>query len=181
MGREVRMVPQDWKHPRGTSRGYKPLHDGYNKQKKEWDECLEERGYEAAVEWMNEVKKEDYMPDFPKEERTHYQMYENVSEGTPISPPLPTKEMLAQWLTDNNASSFGQYGRATYEQWFAAVSDGYVPSFVMTGAGSMGGVESAKHFNDEDGKVLESSGPSDWRGKIPEDVEKWYENLVNEE
>ena len=43
----------------------------------------------------------------PIEERTHYQMYETCTEGTPISPVMETPENLARWLADNGASAFG--------------------------------------------------------------------------
>lgn len=54
---------------------------------------------------------EDYMPDWQEEERTHLQMYESTTEGTPISPIMATKEELARWLADTNASAFGRLVR----------------------------------------------------------------------
>jgi hypothetical protein len=36
-----------------------------------------------------------------------WQMYEETSEGTPISPVMPDPEALANWLADNKASVFG--------------------------------------------------------------------------
>jgi len=56
-------------------------------------------------------------------------MYENTSEGTPISPPFETPEELARWLADNNASAFGGM-TATYEQWLATCKGLYAPSMV---------------------------------------------------
>lgn len=57
-----------------------------------------------------------YMPDWPAEQRTHYMMYEDTSEGTPISPAFATPEELARWLVDNNASAMGD-DTASYEDW----------------------------------------------------------------
>lgn len=100
MSREVRMVPPDWKHPKGGDGNYEPL--------------LEEE-----------------MPDWSKDERTHYQMYESTSEGTPMSPPIKTQEELARWLVDNEASAFA--GRtATYEEWLGTIEEGSAITTMMT-------------------------------------------------
>lgn len=62
----------------------------------------------SVTEWISEPERlasyeeyagprpdaSDYMPDWPEAERTHYQMYENTSEGTPISPVMATPEDL---------------------------------------------------------------------------------------
>lgn len=72
-----------------------------------------------------------YMPDWKDEERTHLMMYENTSEGTPLSPAFETPEELARWLTDNGASSFGAM-TATYEQWLGMCRSGWAPSAIMT-------------------------------------------------
>jgi len=69
-------------------------------------------------------------------------MYENTSEGTPISPmfPLEQREELAEWLADNNASAFGSM-TATKEQWLATIEQGWAVSMVYsTGKGARSGV-----------------------------------------
>lgn len=53
---------------------------------------------------------------------TAYQVYENVSEGTPVSPDFPTLEALNAWLTKQGLSP---------EQAQAFVEDGHAPSFVV--------------------------------------------------
>jgi hypothetical protein len=86
----------------------------------------------------------EYMPDWPESERTHYQMYETCSEGSPISPVMESPEALARWLADNGASSFGSM-TATYEQWLVVCRGNSAPSMVMalssTGSTMMSGVE----------------------------------------
>lgn len=57
-----------------------------------------------------------YRPEWTDAERTHYQMYEDTSEGTPISPVFATPEEVARWCADNGASAFGGMG-ADYEWW----------------------------------------------------------------
>lgn len=171
MGREIRRVPADWQHPRyfgayqdGRPR-YVPLHDGLTKDIADWDEGSakwseglrkdysaefdgsgwkprESDDGESFVEWTGErPKAEEYMPDWPAEQRTHLMMYETCSEGTPISPAFETPEELAHWLADNNASAFGS-ATATYEQWLATCRSGWAPSGIFTPAtGMISGVE----------------------------------------
>lgn len=70
----------------------------------------------------------NYMPNWPDEERTHIVMYEDTTEGTPISPVFKTGEALARWLADNNASCFGD-STASYETWLGWIrADGVVDS-----------------------------------------------------
>jgi hypothetical protein len=125
MGREVRRVPADWVHPED-----KPLHD-----------------FRYYVGDLEEAKrsgdpipsKSDYMPDWPESKKTHLQMYETTSEGTPISPVMETPEELARWLTDNKASAFGNM-TATYEQWLSTIKRGFAVSAVGVGSDLMSGV-----------------------------------------
>jgi hypothetical protein len=156
MGREVRRVPANWEHPM-DDRGFVPLHDGYNEAKREWELYHEkwkqglERDWsvseDEAAGWVpikeshSESTFEDYygkypnrdayMPDWPDEERTHWQMYENVSEGTPISPVCASAEELAHWLADNNANA-GCRMVATYEQWLDTCIRGFSMSLMIT-------------------------------------------------
>ncbi len=142
MGREVRRVPANWVHPkidRGNGRlGYQPMHDrSYAVDAAEWKEALaawergERREENRHLEyWEYEGGPPDrayYRPEWTEEERTHFQMYETTSEGTPISPVMATPESLARWLVDNNASAFaGQ--TASYESWLRVCLGGYAPS-----------------------------------------------------
>ncbi len=146
MGREVRRVPPTWEHPKDSNGSYKPLHDGdFASVARDW--------MDNAIAWDNgtnpdatEFKSkfpfywqwsgmppevDDYMPSWTDEERTHYQMYETTSEGTPISPVMESPEALARWLTDNGASAFaGQ--TASYDAWLRVCRGGYAPSAIMT-------------------------------------------------
>lgn len=91
MGRELRMVAQDWEHPKNDefASGYEPL--------------LPEQ-----------------MPQWDEDEKTHFQMHEDTSEGTPKSPPMESKEALAQWCVDNEVSIFA--GRlASYDEWMTVI------------------------------------------------------------
>ena len=119
MGREVRRVPPTWEHPKDASGEYIPLHDNFIKCYRRWhDEYAmwqqgmvweyirqvfvpkEELGDIQAKtyeDWDGECPDPaDYMPDWSPAIRTHYQMYEVVSEGTPISPVMDSMEALTK-------------------------------------------------------------------------------------
>jgi hypothetical protein len=154
MGRSVRRVPKDWEHPKKEdgSGQYQPMHDEpFKRAAQDWlDACLlwaKGEHPDQNDEWAKEHNVKErypfywqycgeppddqyYRPDWPEESRTHLQMYENTSEGTPISPVMETPEELAHWLADNNASAFaGQ--TATYEQWLATIKRGWAPSMII--------------------------------------------------
>lgn len=155
MGREVRMVPENWVHPRNEKGDYEPLHDNlckrvsdYYRELAMWNigYCSDFSTYpELSFKKKDETEEaysfdgwsggpldpKDYMPDWAPEGRTHLQMYETCTEGTPISPVMKTPEELAQWLTDNNASAFGYEG-ATYDQWLSTIQRGFAVSAMMT-------------------------------------------------
>jgi hypothetical protein len=70
-----------------------------------------------------------------------FQMWETVSEGSPISPVFKTPEELAKWLADNGASAFGSE-TATYEQWLKMITGpGWSPSAMVVGGVMMSGVQ----------------------------------------
>lgn len=162
MGREVRRVPPTWEHPKNAAGHYIPLLGrSWATDLAEWSEGRDQwarglrRGF-GAVPWVprtgseldttyeqwtgREPRKRDYMPDWPESERTHLQMYEDTTEGTPISPVMATPEELARWLADNHASAFGSE-TATYEQWLATIRAGYAVGAVWTpGEGLRSGV-----------------------------------------
>jgi hypothetical protein len=142
---------------RGVEERYKPLFPGHLYQPcvDEWDaECAKwKAGWrpdyctEAAMtyeEWAGQrPHRDEYMPNWPAEQRTHLMMYEDTSEGTPISPAFATPEELARWLADNNASAFGS-STATYEQWLNVARGAWAPSLIYTPeTGVQSGVEAS--------------------------------------
>src|SRR5262245_47231794 len=170
MGREVRRVPALWEHPKDSSGHFVPLMgDSYSERLSRWyldldrfargmwapgDDGKEEpHGKKlpenatpsqiviAFQQWDGERPDErDYMPDWPEAERTHFQMYENTTEGTPISPVMDSPESLARWLADNGASAFGGM-TADYEAWLRVCRGGYAPSAVIERGVMKSGVE----------------------------------------
>ncbi len=128
MGREIRRVPPNWEHPRYTEddppTGNRISKDWMGHYKPLFDECFEEASHtwkENFRQWetgdhpdlSDETRhmeyweydggppmKEDYRPPFA-EAPTWYQVYETISEGTPVSPPFPTLEELGDYLVAN--------------------------------------------------------------------------------
>ena len=145
MGREVRKVPADWKHPEDRHGQYIPLFDGYDADIAEFEEIYKEKGLQEAIDWMGCPDKDNYMlAGVPESECTHLMMYEDTTEGTPISPAFETPEELAHWLADNKASAFGS-DTASYEAWLATIHRGSALSaFMVPGVGIFSGVE-AEH------------------------------------
>ncbi len=147
MGREVRRVPPDWEHPRDARGAYVPLHSGpFRQALADWENPP--KGY-TGDEWCGgKPRTEEHMPEFLDGTATHWQMYEDCSEGTPISPVLASPEELARWLAENGASAFGDM-TASYEGWLATIRRGWAPSAVFTVPGGLlPGVEVAKKLEE---------------------------------
>ena len=126
MGREVRRVPPDWEHPTDEDGNWIPVLD---------------RPYDpmATDELGDPYGAIDHRPNWTDEERTHYQWYENVSEGTPMSPPFSTKARLVQFIVENGDPV---YGDITKEQAEYFVEHEYAPSFIVVpGQKPMGGMQ----------------------------------------
>ena len=156
MGREVRRVPADWEHPKDEMTGrYKPLYaSGWAERAKEWDEEREKWERGEFPSYTSEESRSmpydqysgrrpysgDYMPDWPVEQRTHFMMYEDTSDGTPISPAFATPEELARWLADTGASAFGS-STADYEHWLRVARGGWATSMIMADGVLQNGVQ----------------------------------------
>jgi hypothetical protein len=123
MGREIRMVPANWEHPTyvhemtGQTRLQPMLKETWAEAVAEWkaeyakweagerptyfDADDHARGYEYwEYNSAPPSEREMYTPWEPSE-ATWYQLWETVSEGTPVSPPFATKEELADYLAKN--------------------------------------------------------------------------------
>jgi hypothetical protein len=122
MGREIRRVPPNWEHPKGNRRNgdidYLPMYDQeFEASAREWlDNCIAwdngthsdlkdkpEHKIDCPYFWQwdgNPPDADYYRPKFT-EEPTWYQVYETVSEGTPVTPPFATKEELVNYLVEH--------------------------------------------------------------------------------
>lgn len=124
MGREIRRVPANWQHPK-TERAnhrlgrmeecYQPLYDNaFAPAMREWIAGWDawERGerpsYCSADDdtpyWEYEgapPNPQYYRPDWKSEEMTWFQVYETVSEGTPVTPPFATRQEVVDYLVEH--------------------------------------------------------------------------------
>lgn len=137
MGRELRRVPPDWEHPKDERTGhYRPLYDqDYETAAMQWIEGfrLWERGEHPRQEGNNRYERYfwdyDHTPErstcrerkWTVEEATHFQVYEDVSEGTPVSPVLPSREAVVEWLIKEGYSQSAACG---------FVESGWAPSMM---------------------------------------------------
>ena len=112
MGRELRRVQPEWEHPEELKTsmfhepkmGFIPLHD--KTVDEAWVEWLAE--FKASDEYYSEFCENWGTPPDPKyyrpewdEEPTWFQVYETVSEGTPVTPPFATRDELIVYLVEN--------------------------------------------------------------------------------
>jgi hypothetical protein len=129
MGRELRQVPADWKHPTDPATGeHVPLLYDFVADRRAWIDgfTLWYRDSEpkkfrlAGFDYWDmhgaPPVRDAYLPVWPIELRTHFQMYETESAGTPLTPVLPCIEGVARWCVEHRVFAFG--AKATgYEQW----------------------------------------------------------------
>lgn len=113
MGREIRMVPANWKHPKQSNGFDQPMCDKHIEAAlAEWLEefdhvrtnGLADKDREfyprGLVDWLrdNSPPDPDYYRPWRDEDATWFQVWETVSEGTPATPPFATKEALVDYL-----------------------------------------------------------------------------------
>lgn len=145
-------MPANWQHPKNERGYYIPLSGGsyaedveeWGKLKTHWDQGFVEGFVQGNIVWINKDDDPDaqgktfeeyhytrpteaeYMPDWSDIERTHWMMYESVSEGTPISPAFATPQELCRWLVKTGASAFADQ-TASYDAWWAVCQEGSTP------------------------------------------------------
>jgi hypothetical protein len=103
MGREIRMVPPNYIHEEGKTY----FDDDFESASSEWKaeflkwESGENRETSEFWEYYgNPPERENYRP-WKDEEATWFQVWETVSEGSPVTPPFATKEELIEYLVSN--------------------------------------------------------------------------------
>lgn len=165
MGREIRMVPPNWVHPKNEHGQDQPMRerrfeDEFAKWLEDFDrirsgnlkyierECYLGKGKIPLAEWLHD----DGRPPDPKfyrpwsdGEATWFQVWQTVSERTPVSPPFATREELIDYLVINGdfwdqKRGDGGYSRAQAE---AFVNAGWAPSMAIIGGQSATGIGAA--------------------------------------
>ena len=137
MGREIKRVPLDFDWPIGK------IWPGYMISLcLASDENCEQCKKFAKI--INLPMTKSDCPELPMLEPPTgegYQLWETTTEGSPQSPVFATPEELAQWLVDNNASTFGCQ-TTTYENWLKFIKGpGWAMTMVVDSGVMMSGVD----------------------------------------
>lgn len=150
MGREIRQVPAHWEHPKDTNGKYIPMFDEYYEDAcakwkaefAEWEAGTHEYQDDCEFwEYDYPPTEESYMPG-PKREHTWFQVYETVSEGTPVTPPFPSKKELGEYMERNG--TFWSQEPMRKEAVDAFLESEWVPSGVfIKGVGLRMGIDAA--------------------------------------
>lgn len=138
MAYEIRKVPAQWQHPKDENGEYVGLFESsrFKRDTQRWDEendmwskgmrsdgrnqyvAIEPKyQHMSYVQWTQQRPvPEHYMPQWRNEERTHFQVYEDVTEGTPVSPVFDKAIDLLNWVIEANAKE-GQDPAAEADFW----------------------------------------------------------------
>ncbi len=108
------------------------------------DYCGEESRKLEYWEWNGHPPDRAYYRPWKDEEATWYQLWETVSEGTPVSPPFATQEELIAHLAAHGdggwgASSPGGWGIERARRF--VMNEGWAPSMVVSDGRIVSGVE----------------------------------------
>ena len=137
MGREVKRVLLDFDWPLSkTWPGYKlTLCDD------DCDSCFHFAKLASVPQTDGGCPKTNIEPH----EGEGYQIWETVSEGSPVSPVFAKPEDLANWMVENDTSIMRD---ATYEDWIAFIDIGWAPSMTFTPTqGLRSGVASSRDLD----------------------------------
>ena len=154
MGREIRRVPPHWEHPRYTKASapsserigeYRSCNDeDYDTASQRWLEELDQ--WRAGVHEDQKYSKTKYYWDYagapPDEDTcrpafteppTWVQVYQTISEGTPVTPPFATEQELIDYLVAHGDFWDQERGDGGWERKNAEtfVKRGSAPSMIV--------------------------------------------------
>ena len=127
MAYELRQVPASWQHPKDADGKHVPLYgEPFENAHLLWlagDPMHPSDEPEPEKCDLGAPKRGTYVP-FSAAEATHYQVYEDTTEGTPISPVLASKEDVVAWLVreairPEDAAAFVEIGSVPTKVTFA--------------------------------------------------------------
>lgn len=145
MGRKIRKVPANWEHPKKDNGSYQPMREEYyldvlnewlDDHNKWLDGTHEDLVKEPELKekypfysmWGGNAPEVEYYQTrkYSDEELTHIQLYEDTSEGTPVSPVFAANEFekLCEYAAEH-CTTFGSF-TASKEQWMKMLSDNFV-------------------------------------------------------
>jgi hypothetical protein len=126
MGREIREVPLNWNHPKDARGQYVPNHC-YVLTAEMRAEYVDDEGND---EWKEEWAESYLAEPWPADAAMGFALYENVSEGTPITPTFATRQDLADYLVANGDFWGNRWSRAAAD---GITKVGWAPSMMMRG------------------------------------------------
>jgi len=142
MGRGVKRIDPDfdWFEKTKDEEGNSKTWFGYVLNSINCEACDSEgKNLKGKICPLCEGEMEVY-PEINPPEGEGWQMWEETSEGSPISPVFKTAKQLAKWLEDNNASAMGS-DTATKEEWLSTIKSKGVTSGVIIDGEMMSGVK----------------------------------------
>lgn len=126
------------------------------------DDYPKDQPYASFCKWHGTPPDpEKYRPQWSEDEATWWQVYETVSEGTPVSPPLATQDELIEYLVKHGDfwdQKRREEGHSTMncESWSREQAEtfvkgmGWEPSYVLDSKGFRSGVEAITTMNRND-------------------------------
>lgn len=100
--------------------------------------------YKSFVQWYSAPPDPESYRDVFTEEPTAYQIYENVSEGSPISPVFQTREELLAWCQQDHPSKYWPWQALSADAAEQFIEAGSAPS--LSFSPTFGVVEGAQAF-----------------------------------
>ena len=164
MGREIRRVPPNWQHPKKMFRrwdygryveqeDYQPMFDeDFAAAMDEWYagwKAWNPADHDGDQYWDDCGNPPDpafYRPAWPEGTATWWQVYQTVSEGSPVTPPFATQQELVDYLAthgdfwDQNRGD-KPWNRKAAENF--VFGDGWAPSMVVINGGPASGIYTA--------------------------------------
>jgi len=156
MGREIRMVPKGWEHPKNDEGRFAPTYNEFFKDAaREWIEELllwqgvehpEQiknpkliREYPYYWQWAGDPPDKEYYLDEFKSKPICFQIYETVSEGTPVSPVFETEKEMKKHIVEKMGHSEKAADNFIKSKW--------VPSMVLSpGKGLLTNIDIAENM-----------------------------------
>jgi len=177
MGHEIRRVPKGWEHPRDDNGRYKPMIDEYyGDVMDEWirNHMLWEKGeYPDQKQFPEATSTSKFFADWnggpPQIEFYNnnkwsesalicFQVYENISEGTPVSPVLDSIGEVEDWLVKH-------LGYSREEAVTLCIKE-FEPSFILSEG------KETRSIVFEDAQRLKLLHPNTFYAPEPEDLAK---------
>ena len=160
LGKEIRRVPPNWEHPTNEKGNFIPLLDRtFREEAKKWDANNElwEKGEhpdqtniqgaedcETYEKWAGKRPQPEQHRQEYQAEPTWCQVYENITEGTPQTPPFATTEELEKYLVEE--------GMATPAEASAFIRQGDIPNLVIDPEGILSDYAVAEWIEKEDSR-----------------------------